>query len=659
MAKPDRIWWSHPPAILTYGIATVSIAGALMTARWLEDHLVGAPVALFLCAIMLSAWFGGSRPGLLAAALSFLSFKYYFVAPAYSLSVDIDQAPRLLLFAMSALFVWSLSSAQRRTSETLRRARDELDVTVQELKRLNEALLIENAERNRAEEVLRRSEAFLAEAQRISRTGSWSWNIPTRKVTWSAEHYRIFGFDAAGGPEPTLKSVLKRVHPEDRPLVRQILEGSIRVGWQFTFEFRAALPDGSTTNLLATGRPLSKDSGEIDEYIGTTVDITERKRGEVELAKAFSELKKSEAQLRTIIDTIPTQAWCWLADGSSEFQNQRWLDYTGLSTEETRGWGWTKALHPEDAERCINKWRKIHASELAGETEARFRRFDGEYRWFLMRVVPLRDEHGDIIKWYGTNTDIQDLKRSEDALRNTQSELARVARLTTMGELTASIAHEVNQPLGAIVANGEAGLRWLRRDPPDLDRVHVSMEAMIGDGNRASAVISRIRGLAKKASSQKALMDINDVIQEVILLVEREMQVHVVSLRLDLAPTLPPVLGDRVALQQVIINLIMNSVEAMSTVTGRPRALAIFSQPAEPAEVIVTLRDTGVGIDAAIADRIFDPFFTTKFNGIGMGLSICRSIIEAHGGRLGASPNVSGGATFRFTLPLAERISHD
>ena len=195
-----------------------------------------------------------------------------------------------------------------------------------------------------------------------------------------------------------------------------------------------------------------------------------------------------------------------------------------------------------------------------------------------------------------------------------------------MGELAASIAHEVNRPLGAIVTNGEAGLRWLHRDPPDFDQVHTSMEAMIADGIRASEVIRRIRGLAKKGGSQKALVNINDIIQEVTLLVEREMRANDVSLRLVLTPALPRVLGDRVELQQVIINLIMNSIEAMSMVTDRTRSLAIFSQAAEPAGVIATLEDTGIKLDAATAERIFDPFFTTKINGMGMGLSICRSV---------------------------------
>jgi signal transduction histidine kinase len=243
---------------------------------------------------------------------------------------------------------------------------------------------------------------------------------------------------------------------------------------------------------------------------------------------------------------------------------------------------------------------------------------------------------------------------AEQALHQAQVELARVTRVVTLGELTASIAHEINQPLAGVVTNGQASLRWLSQDPPRLDQVRAAVERAVRDGNRASDVIRRIRALAKKTDPLKEPLDINDVVQEGILLVRREIQNQGVALRTDFAPALPPVIGDRVQLQQVIINLMMNGVEAMVPVEDRPREILVRSEPHETEHVLVAVRDSGIGIDSTTAGRLFSPFFTTKQGGMGMGLSISRSIIAAHGGRLWVSPNPDHGATFQFTLPVSK-----
>jgi PAS domain S-box-containing protein len=250
-----------------------------------------------------------------------------------------------------------------------------------------------------------------------------------------------------------------------------------------------------------------------------------------------------------------------------------------------------------------------------------------------------------------------ELRESERRYREAQMALAQVNRVTTMVELTASIAHEVNQPLAAVVANAEACLRWLDRETPDLAAARRSVEWVIDDGNRAGEVIRRVRALANKSDIEKVPLDVNDVVREVIALVQRELISQEVSLRTEFAPALPMILGDRVQLQQVIINLVMNGMEAMQSVTDRPRELVIRSRQDETRRVFVSVTDCGVGIAAENADRLFNPFFTTKPSGMGMGLSICRSIMEAHGGRLSASGNEGPGATFQFVLPLYQEAA--
>jgi two-component system, LuxR family, sensor kinase FixL len=267
-------------------------------------------------------------------------------------------------------------------------------------------------------------------------------------------------------------------------------------------------------------------------------------------------------------------------------------------------------------------------------------------RWSLQR-----DERGRPVATMETNNDITERYHAQEALRRTQAELAHVNRVMTLGELTASIAHEVNQPLAGIVTNGAASLRWLDRKPPDLDEVRGAVQSMIDDGMRASEVIKRIRALSKKTELQKVRLNVNELIDDVVRLVEREMLDQLISLRLEVAPALPAVLGDRVQLQQVIINLVMNGMEAMAAVTGRPPELVIQAHRHEGEQVLIAVRDSGVGIEPQLIDNLFNAFFTTKPNGMGMGLSISRSIIEAHGGRIWATRNSGAGATFQFTLP--------
>lgn len=368
------------------------------------------------------------------------------------------------------------------------------------------------------------------------------------------------------------------------------------------------------------------------------------------IRKSFQEIGALKDQLRLVIDTIPGQVWSALPDGSAEFLNQRWLEYTGLSFEEGLDWGGKVRIHSEDQEKFLDEWKTALTNGSPLETEVRLRQADGEYRWLLIRAVPLRDETGKVIKWYGTSIDIEDRKRAEESLRRAQGELAHVTRVMTMGELAASIAHEINQPLAAIVTNANACLRWLAGETPNLDEAREANKRIIRDGNRASDVITRIRAFLQKSEAEKSRVDVNQTIQEVVMLTRNDVARKGTTLNMELATDIPPISGDRVQLQQVILNLVINGVEAMSTVTDRPRELLIRSQRHDSNQVLVAIQDHGSGIDTENLEKIFNAFFTTKQHGLGMGLAISRSIIEDHGGRLWVEPNAWQGATFQFTL---------
>jgi PAS domain S-box-containing protein len=371
-------------------------------------------------------------------------------------------------------------------------------------------------------------------------------------------------------------------------------------------------------------------------------EIAERQRAE-------EALRRSKDDLRVVIDTIPQQIWSGPPDGSLDFCNDRWRSYIGLTQAELQGDGWQRMLHPDDRERVLKAWRESVVNGTPYEQEERHRGADGQYRWFLARGVPLRDSQGRIVKWYGTNTDIEGRRRAEDALYEAQAELAHVTRVIAMGELVTSIAHEVNQPLTAVVTNANFALRQVATGMPNLEELREALAEIANDGTRASTVISRIRTLLKKGTPEKVELDINEVIRDVTIFVRNEATRSRVSVRPDLAANLPSVLGDRVQLQQVLINLIVNSIEAMRPIDDRPRDL--FIKSAKNADgVLIQVQDSGKGIDLGQGDSIFEPFFTTKPQGIGMGLSISRSIIESHGGRLWSVPH-SPGALFQFTLP--------
>jgi PAS domain S-box-containing protein len=384
------------------------------------------------------------------------------------------------------------------------------------------------------------------------------------------------------------------------------------------------------------------------ETLASAVDLIAQG---IEGKHAEDKLRASERSLRQLTETIPQMLWSAETDGAIDYCNQRVLDYTGLSAEQVRGAGWMKSVHQDDIHKIAQAWTAAVSTSEPFQYEFRCRRAaDNAYRWCIASALPLRDQECSVIKWFGTVVDLHDWKEALQALQMTQTELARVSRLTTMGELAASIAHEVNQPLTAVTNNSSACLRLLAAGNLQPEVLRRALEEIVADGNRASAVVARIRGFIKKEPAEKSRLDINDVIQEVLALADRELYENRVRLERQLTKALPLVLADRVQMQQVLLNLIMNGIEAMAAVTNRPRSLCMQSRIDDSGDVLVAVRDSGTGLSSE-ANRLFTPFFTTKANGMGMGLSISRSLVENHGGRLWAEPNPPHGAVFCFTLP--------
>jgi len=538
-------------------------------------------------------------------------------------------------------------SDQKRSAEELER---KIAERTRQVTAVNIELFREVDERERAEEELRRSEAFLAEGQRISHTGSWAVKFPSGDVFWSREVYRIYGVDP-DATELSQEMAFQLVHPEDRTFVQEAFERAVRERGDYVIEHRAIVPDGTIKHLHAVGHPVVGASGDLVECVGTVVDITERKRAEEKLGE-------SERRFRLLVESIPHHVWSFRPDDTVGYWNQRLIDYTGLTPEEIQAGGWA-ALHPDDVVRVKAAWQEAWANGGAYEMEQRIRGRDGHYRRFVCSAVAVKDEHGRPAEWFGTDTDVEARRQAEEALHKAQAELAHVARVTTLGELTASIAHEVNQPLAAIVTNGQASLRLLSRSKPDIDEAREALESIIADSLRASEVIKRIRALLRKTGPAKSRLNINEAIREVIAFTAGELKKNHASLVTELAPDLPTVIGDRVQLQQVMLNLIINGNEAMNSPDLQTRELLVRSQRTGPDGVLVIVKDTGTGLDPNDRERVFDAFFTRKEGGLGLGLSISRTIIEDHGGKLWATSNEGPGVSLQFLLPPASKTNDE
>src|SRR5580704_11958875 len=498
----------------------------------------------------------------------------------------------------------------------------------------------------RAEDRLRSSEGYLTEAQRLSHTGTWVLNPTTMQYFyWSDESYRIWAFDPLQG-FPSRDALWQRIHPDDRDGVWEKVQEALRQKRDYSGEFRIVLPDGTVKYLAATSRHLFSTNWELIEVIGTNVDVTERKRAE----KA---LRESEARSRSALDGIAGLIAILAPNGEVETVNRQVFEYFGRSLEWLKNWRTSDAVHPEDLPRIAEIFQRSLAAGTPFHYELRLRRSDGEYRWFDTRHLPVRDDSGRIARWYILATDIEDRTRALAQLEQMQSDFAHMNRVSMMGELAASLTHEITQPIASARNNARAAQNFLDMQPPDLSEVRDALSCVVGDTDRAGDIVDRIRDHIKKAPPRKEHFDLNEAINEVIVLGRSAIIKNGVSVQTRLCEGLFPIHCDRVQLQQVVLNLILNAVEAMGSVESGPRDLLISTEQHHTG-VLVAVRDSGSGIDPTHLERVFEAFYTTKSRGVGMGLSICRSIIDAHGGRLWAEANERRGTIFQFTLPAVQ-----
>jgi PAS domain S-box-containing protein len=502
-------------------------------------------------------------------------------------------------------------------------------------------------ERKKAEERLRRSETYLAEAQRLSHCGVTAYKGKT-VFYGSEEIFRIWGFDPAQGV-PSRKAVLQRIHPDDRDRLNAEVERALGEKKRYSAAYRIVLPDGTVKHLESIGQPVFSTNGELVEVVATQIDVTERKRAE-------QELRESEAKLRDYAETASD--WFWEIDPDYKFTL---LTETAFGSDPADRIGTACWDHALDLETEPEKWRLIQATL---DSRKPFRDFvycsargDGSPMYVKASGKPVFDASGEFRGYRGTGTDVTALRTAEAEARESerryleaQWELAHANRVATMGQLTASITHEVNQPITAAVTYALAARRFLSAAPPNFHEVDDALSRIVKEGKRAGEVVGRIRALIKKAPARKDAVEINDAILEIVALTRTEAANNSVSVRTQLVEGLPRVQGDRVQLQQVLLNLIINAIEAMREVDEEERELLISSHN-EPDGVSVEVRDSGPGFAPAVLEHVFEAFYTTKPGGLGLGLSICRSIIEAHDGRLWASPNVPRGAIFGFIAP--------
>jgi PAS domain S-box-containing protein len=504
----------------------------------------------------------------------------------------------------------------------------------------------QKAERKRAEEALRQSEAYLAEAQRLNHTGSFGWKPSTGEILWSEETFRIFEYDRA--TKPSMEVILQRVHREDAASVKQTVERASQDGKDFEHEYRLLMPDSAVKHVHVVAHAERDELGEL-EFVGAVMDVTAAKQVE-------EALRRSEGYLADAQRLIRTGSWAWdVATRQSVYwsqENYRLFGFDpegGIPSDEA----FYQRIHPEDRDR-VRREVFLERPDEGSHFDVDFRIVlpGGATKYVRSTGHPVRNISGEVLEYVGTSIDVTERKRADEErerLRQVQADLAHLSRVTTMGELTASLAHEIRQPIAAAVTNAKTCVRWLARDEPDVAEACEAASRLVKDVTRAADIIGRISSLFKKDALQRELVDVNELIREMIVLLRSEASRYSISIRTELAEGLPQVMADRVQLQQVFMNLMLNGIDAMKETSGGSE-LGIKSET-DDGQLLISVSDTGVGLPPEQGDEIFRAFFTTKDNGTGMGLPISRSIIESHGGRLWATGTSGRGATFQFTLP--------
>jgi PAS domain S-box-containing protein len=639
--------WKIPPPIFRlvvwrYGLAVISVAAALVvTLSFGRGFDVRG--ALFLTAVALAAWFGGMGPGLVALLLSILSLGYFFQPLVPYVELAGIRVPyrvlSLTFFASLALIVCWLSASRRRAEDALRESE-------QQWRSLTEAL---------------------------------------PQLVWGAapdggcDYFSTQWTNYTGVAESDLLGWrwMETLHPDDREPTRQFWTESVAGRQPYDVEYRIRRSDGIYGWFKTRGTPIRDTDGGIVKWFGTCTDITDRKRAEqalmdheLELSQArdlleikvmerTKELRRSEAYLEEAQKLSKTGSWARVsATGEMKYWSEECYRVLGFEPRDglPRFETFLQHVHPDDRRRVRETAERAGREKVDYEVDYRIVHPGGEVRDIHTVAHPVLSPSGDVVEFVGTVMDVTERRQAEkerERLRQVQADLAHINRATTMGELTASLAHEINQPIAAAVTDARTCLRWLAREQPDIAEARESAARMVKAITRASDIISRLRKLFKKGAPQTSVVDVSEVIQEMVVLLHGEASRYSVSIQTELSADSPQVLADRVQLQQVLMNLMLNGIEAMHD-TKSGGQLTIRSLRGEGGQLVISVSDTGVGLPPEQAEQIFNSFFSTKTQGTGMGLSISRSIIESHGGRLWASSNSERGATFNFTLPTAE-----
>ena len=462
-----------------------------------------------------------------------------------------------------------------------------------------------------------------------------------RIVRVNKEFTRMFGYE----PDEVLQRplndlIVPEVHTESSKAYTHLLKDGGRV----EVETVRRRKDGTEIDVSLLAISVRTTSGQQVVNYAIYRDITERKRTE-------ERLRESEARFQAMADTAPVLIWMTGTDGLCNYFNKPWLEFRGRTMEQEVGTGWMEGVHPDDVQGCFDSFLPAYHARKPFSMEYRLKRADSEYRWVIESGIPRYTGGGEFAGYIGSNIDVTELKRAEtesQRLRQLEADLARINRVSMMGELAASLAHEIKQPIAAALMDAKSCLRWLRRETPHVSEGCEAALRMINDATRAAEVIERVRSLYKLEASDRKLLDVNEIIREMIILLHDKAVLNSISIRTELASGLPLIRADRVQLQQVLMNLVLNGIEAMNEVRGE---LAVTSKRTDDDQVLISVTDSGIGLPDEEGGRIFEAFFTTKAQGTGMGLSISRKIIESHGGRLWACANTGRGATFQFTLP--------